>query len=66
MKPFHAIATGIATGLGGYAYLACESRYLGALLFGFGLWVVYEFGLPLFRGALPIWAAKTRTVCLNC
>ena len=50
MKPFHALAAGIATGLGGYAYLACSSRYLGAFLFGFGLWAVCEFGLPLFTG----------------
>ena len=50
MKPFHALAAGMATGLGGYAYLACSSRYLGAFMFGFGLWVVCEFGLPLFTG----------------
>ena len=58
MKPFHALAAGIATGLGGYAYLACESRYLGAFLFGFGLWAVCEFGLPLFTGRCAYLGSK--------
>ncbi len=58
MKPIHALAAGIATGLGGYAYLACQSRYLGAFMFGFGLWTVCEFGLPLFTGRCAYLGSK--------
>ncbi len=52
MKRFflHSVMAGVVIGVGGCVYLSCESRYLGAVLFSFGLFVVCEFGLPLYTG----------------
>lgn len=46
----HSVAAGMVIGLGGYVYLATQSIYLGAFLFSFGLYMVCEYGLPLFTG----------------
>lgn len=46
----HSLAAGMVIGLGGYVYLATQSAYLGAFLFSFGLYMVCEYGLPLFTG----------------
>ncbi|MHC1787119.1 MAG: formate/nitrite transporter family protein [Christensenellales bacterium] len=46
----NSLGAGIAVALGGYAYLACESRYLGGFLFSFGLLIVCEYGLTLYTG----------------
>ena len=45
-----AIITGFAIGIGGVVCLSCESRYIGAALFGTGLFVILTFGLSLFTG----------------
>ena len=45
-----AFATGIAIAIGGIVYLSCENRYLGAFLFGTGLFVILSFGFNLFTG----------------
>jgi len=45
-----AIITGFAIGIGGVVCLSCESRYIGATLFGTGLFVILTFGLSLFTG----------------
>ncbi|WP_028520736.1 formate/nitrite transporter family protein [Ruminococcus flavefaciens] len=45
-----AFATGIAIAIGGTAYLSCDNRYLGAFLFGTGLFVILSFGFDLFTG----------------
>ena len=42
--------TGIAIALGGTVYLSCENKYLGAFLFGTGLFVILSFGFSLFTG----------------
>lgn len=49
---FSALAAGIAVALGSYAYVACESRYLGAFLFSFGMLIVCVFQLPLYTGRI--------------
>ncbi|MGN0666697.1 MAG: formate/nitrite transporter family protein [Huintestinicola sp.] len=45
-----AILTGFAIGIGGTVYLMCESKLLGAFLFGTGLFVILTFGFSLFTG----------------
>ncbi|MCM1328207.1 MAG: formate/nitrite transporter family protein [Ruminococcus sp.] len=45
-----AILTGFAIGIGGAVYLSCDSKYLGAFLFGTGLFVILSFGFNLFTG----------------
>lgn len=43
-------ATGVAIALGGIVYLSCANKYLGAFLFGTGLFVILNFGFNLFTG----------------
>lgn len=45
-----AIATGFAIGIGGVVFLSCDNRYIGATLFGTGLFVILSFGFNLFTG----------------
>lgn len=45
-----AVMTGFAIGIGGGVYLSCENSYLGAFLFGTGLFVILTFGFNLFTG----------------
>ncbi|MDE5583176.1 MAG: formate/nitrite transporter family protein [Ruminococcus sp.] len=45
-----AVATGFAIGIGGIVFLSCDNRYIGALLFGTGLFVILSFGFNLFTG----------------
>lgn len=42
--------TGFAIGLGGTVYLSCENKYLGAFLFGTGLFIILTFNFSLFTG----------------
>ena len=45
-----AILTGFAIGIGGTVFLSCESKVLGAFLFGTGLFVILTFGFYLYTG----------------
>lgn len=45
-----AIVTGFAIGIGGIVFLSCDNRYIGAFLFGTGLFVILSFGFNLFTG----------------
>lgn len=45
-----ALLTGFAIGIGGTVYLSCDNKYLGAFLFGTGLFVILTFGFNLFTG----------------
>lgn len=45
-----AVMTGFAIGIGGVAYLSCDSKYVGSFLFGTGLFVILSFGFNLFTG----------------
>lgn len=45
-----AFATGIAIAIGGTVYLSCDNTYLGALLFGTGLFIILSFNFNLFTG----------------
>nr|WP_294409055.1 formate/nitrite transporter family protein [uncultured Ruminococcus sp.] len=42
--------TGVAIAVGGTVYLSCGNKYLGAFLFGTGLFVILSFGFNLFTG----------------
>lgn len=44
------ILTGLAIGIGGTVYLSCDNKYIGAVLFGTGLFVILTFGFYLFTG----------------
>lgn len=45
-----AVLTGFAIGIGGVIYLSCENKYIGAFLFGTGLFVILSFSFNLFTG----------------
>ena len=45
-----AFLTGMLIAIGGIVYLSCDNRYIGAALFGTGLFTVLTFGLALFTG----------------
>lgn len=45
-----AVMTGFAIGIGGAVYLSCDNKYMGAFLFGTGLFVILSFGFNLFTG----------------
>ncbi|WP_294473458.1 formate/nitrite transporter family protein [uncultured Ruminococcus sp.] len=45
-----AAATGLMIGVGGVVYLSCDNKYIGAALFGTGLFVILSFGFNLYTG----------------
>ncbi len=45
-----AILTGFAIAIGGAVNLSCDNKYMGAFLFGLGLFMVLFFGFNLFTG----------------
>ncbi len=45
-----AVMTGFAIGIGGVVSLCCDNRYLGAFLFGTGLFIILSFGFNLYTG----------------
>ena len=42
--------TGFCIGIGGTVYLSCSNKYIGAVLFGTGLFVILTSGFYLFTG----------------
>jgi formate/nitrite transporter FocA (FNT family) len=47
-----AFLSGVAISIGGCVFLACESKYMGALAFSVGLFFTVEFGFKLYTGAV--------------
>ncbi len=45
-----AVMTGLAIGIGAVAYLCCDNNYLGAFLFGTGLFIILSFDFNLYTG----------------
>lgn len=46
----YAILAGVAIAIGGTIFLACDNRYVGAVMFSVGLYAVCTLGLNLFTG----------------
>ena len=44
------ILAGICIGIGTTVYLSCSNKYIGALLFGIGLFLICTYNLNLFTG----------------
>lgn len=44
------ILAGMCIGIGGTVYLSCSNKYIGALLFGIGLFLICTYNLNLFTG----------------
>lgn len=47
---FKAIMSGIMIGVGGTVYLMCDNKFLGSLLFSFGLFTIIQCGFSLYTG----------------
>ena len=45
-----AFLTGILISIGGIVFMSCDNKYIGAFLFGTGLFTILTFGLDLFTG----------------
>lgn len=48
----NAILAGIMIGIGGAIYLSCDNKYIGAFLFGLGLFTILTFGFNLYTGKI--------------
>ncbi len=58
-----AVLTGILIGIGGIVNLSCDSKYVGAFLFGTGLFTILTFKLALFTGKVG-YAVENKPVYL--
>lgn len=47
---FKTIMSGIMIGVGGTVYLMCDNKFLGSLLFSFGLFTIIQCGFSLYTG----------------
>lgn len=48
----HSLLAGIMIGIGGVIYLSCDNKYIGAFLFGLGLFTILTFGFNLYTGKI--------------
>lgn len=55
-----ALVTGALIAVGGTVYLSCDNKYIGAFLFGTGLFVILNFSLALFTGKVG-YAVENKT-----
>lgn len=46
----YSFASGLLVSMGGVVYLSCDNKYIGAMLFGLGLYTIIQFGFYLFTG----------------
>lgn len=49
---FRSLLAGIMIGIGGVIYLSCDNKYIGAFLFGLGLFTILTFGFNLYTGKI--------------
>lgn len=54
----YSFASGMLVSMGGVVYLSCDNKYLGAMLFGLGLYTIIQFGFYLFTGKVGYIADK--------
>lgn len=59
------IFAGVMIGVAGTLYLSVENRYIGALLFGVGLFVIFTFGFKLFTGRVGYAVNERPGYCLE-
>lgn len=46
------VLSGIMIGIGGVIYLSCDNKYIGAFLFGLGLFTILTFSFNLYTGKI--------------
>ena len=52
--------SGVMIAIGGYAFLGCENRVVGAILFTVGLITITLFGFDLYTGRIGYFYIKRR------
>ena len=53
--------SGVMIAIGGYAFLGCENRVVGAILFTVGLITITLFGFDLYTGRIGYFLVQSRT-----
>ena len=53
--------SGVMIAIGGYAFLGCENRVVGAMLFTVGLITITPFGFDLYTGRIGYFPVQSRT-----
>lgn len=53
--------SGVMIAIGGYAFLGCENRVVGAILFTVGLITITLFGFDLYTGRIGYFPVQSRT-----
>lgn len=56
----YALLAGIMIGIGSIIYLSCDNKYIGAFLFGFGLFTILTFEFNLYTGKVG-YAAENKS-----
>lgn len=55
------VLAGMMIAIGGYAFLGCENRVVGAVFFTVGLITITLFGFDLYTGKVGYWLGQTGT-----
>lgn len=55
------ILAGLMISIGGYVFLGCENRVVGALFFTVGLITITLFGFDLYTGKVGYWLSQSGT-----
>ena len=54
------VLAGLMISIGGYVYLGCENRVVGAVFFTVGLITITLFGFDLYTGKIGYWLGQSR------
>ena len=54
------VLAGLMIAIGGYVYLGCENRVVGAVFFTVGLITITLFGFDLYTGKIGYWLGQSR------
>lgn len=54
------VLAGLMISIGGYVYLGCENRVVGAVFFTVGLITITLFGFDLYTGKIGYWRGQSR------
>ena len=62
----YSVLAGVAISVGGTIFLACDNRYVGAVMFSVGLYAVCTLGLNLYTGKVCYVFDNKPSYALNC
>ncbi len=59
------VLAGIMVSMGGIAYLSCDNKYIGSLLFSVGLMTIVIFGFNLYTGKIGYILSQNKTFLID-